>query len=282
MCKSGETDITLLFVKRSPLNWSKSLYGYLVAADYACLGVGVMLILPAFVKYFHMGDMALVIAGAVFKTFRIFLLAFSDVTWMVFMAVVIGGPTGLIVSGCKSMISKSVNENEMGKAFSLLSCSETVSNLLGSLIFTTMYSSTLHLYSGFVYTIEGVSYIILLVLLVLLAYRMHLDKRYNLLYHTLDHSNYGTSNQNLSATLDNGDAKNPIELSTTLHGGVQMKASEEAECEYEPNVTKRLSHIPEDEIERMSINSSRWRQQSSSSYDESSSVISSEGIQGRH
>ena len=38
-CKSGEVDITLLFVERSPLNWSKSLYGYLLAVDYACLGI---------------------------------------------------------------------------------------------------------------------------------------------------------------------------------------------------------------------------------------------------
>jgi len=35
-CKSGEVDITVLYTLKSPLNWSRSMYGYLLATDYAC------------------------------------------------------------------------------------------------------------------------------------------------------------------------------------------------------------------------------------------------------
>ena len=56
-----------------------------------------------------------------------------------FLSVVIGIPAGYFVSASKSIISKTVGEDEIGKAFSLLSCGETVSNLLGTVLLTTIY-----------------------------------------------------------------------------------------------------------------------------------------------
>jgi len=37
--KSGEADVLLLYVERTPLNMTKSTYGYLLATNYACLGL---------------------------------------------------------------------------------------------------------------------------------------------------------------------------------------------------------------------------------------------------
>ncbi len=148
LCKSGETDASLLFVERAPLSWDKSMYGYLLAVDYACLGMAVLVLLPLLIHRGQLGDMTLILMGILFKILRLLLLSVSDHTWLVYMAVVVGCPSAMIVSGIKSLISKSVEEGEMGKVFSLLSCGETIANMLGSVTFTALYVSTLHLYPG--------------------------------------------------------------------------------------------------------------------------------------
>ena len=76
-CKSGEVDITLVFTERSPLNWTKSTYGYLLAADYACLGIASALLMPLLVRCCHLHDVTLVLIGIVFRIVRVLIISFS-------------------------------------------------------------------------------------------------------------------------------------------------------------------------------------------------------------
>ena len=180
-CKSGEVDITLLYVERAPLSWHKSMYGYLLATDYACLGVAVFLLLPLLSNVLRISDIALVALGVCFKILRLTVLTFSNFTWMIYLSVVIGCPSAMIISGAKSLISKTVDEREVGKAFSLLSCFETVSNLVGSVVFTNLYSLTLHVYAGLTFGIDALLFIMLLVVILLLAQDLRLMNQYSLL-----------------------------------------------------------------------------------------------------
>ena len=50
MCKSGQVDMILLTVQRSPLSWPKSWYGYLMAADNASRGLSLVFGLPFVIK----------------------------------------------------------------------------------------------------------------------------------------------------------------------------------------------------------------------------------------
>ena len=261
MTKSGEQDITLLVVKRAPLLWSKSLYGYLVAVDYACLGMGTMLLLPALVRYFNMGDIALILTGTTFKTLRLFMLAFADVTWLVFMAVFLGAPSGMIISACKSIISKTVAENELGKVFSLLSCSEMLSNLLGSLIFTSLYSSFIEYYPGFVFTLDGAVYVVVLLLLIGFGYLLHQDQRLNLLYNTLEYPDYGSN-----------DAGGKGPQKGVGVGAGEEEAGEVPGLEEKILAEKRLSRISEEGVERMSVANSKWNRKDSSSSSEEAHI----------
>ena len=165
LCKSGEVDITLLFVERQPLHWQESAYGYLLATDYACMGIAVLTVLPLLTGKLKWKDTTLIFTGLVFKLARLFLLAFSSHTWMVYLAVVLGCPLSFIISGVKSQISKLVSEDEIGKTFSILSCGETISNLLGSVIFNNTYALTADtLFPGFMYVVDMVFHFILLFL----------------------------------------------------------------------------------------------------------------------
>ncbi|XP_074641358.1 lysosomal proton-coupled steroid conjugate and bile acid symporter SLC46A3-like [Tubulanus polymorphus] len=162
ICKAGEIDVTLLFVEYYPLSWSKSLYGYLLAVDYATLGLSLCLLLPLLSVVFKIQDVNLVIIGIVFKTTRLVFVSVSDQTWMIFVGVIVGSVSGMIVSGSKSIISKLVDEDEIGKIFSLLSCGETASNLLGAIIFTNLYSVTFQIFPGMAFVIEAAIYIVCL------------------------------------------------------------------------------------------------------------------------
>jgi len=173
-CKAGELDATLLFAEAAPLSWRKSIYGYLLATDYAFLGVAMLVILPCLIKYLHLQDMSLIMTGVAFRILRLIVLSFSNSTVEVYMSVIIGCPSALIVSCTKAMISKTVYDGEMGKAFSLLSCAETVSNLVGSIIFNNMYNATKHISPGFVFGMEAIFFVGLLFALALLGRDMKL------------------------------------------------------------------------------------------------------------
>lgn len=93
-------------------------------------------------------------------------MVFSVSTWNMYVAIILGCPSALIIAGAKSMLSKAVSDDEIGKTFSLLSCGETVANLLGSVTLTTIYGATAAHSKGTVFIVDiSINVILLLVLL---------------------------------------------------------------------------------------------------------------------
>ena len=155
LCKSGEVDVMLLYVERAPLEWAEATYSYLLAADYAAMGLVQLAVLPLLTKCCHCSDNTLIFVGLLFKSSRLLLLTFSTTTWQVFAAVLLGSPLSLIISGIKSRISKTVGEREVGKTFSTLSCGELVANLLGALLFNNVYAATSYsIFPGFTFVLD--------------------------------------------------------------------------------------------------------------------------------
>lgn len=154
------------------LNWSRSMYGYLLATDYACLGLASSILLPCLIRFCRLSDFSLAIIGVIFKIFRLAMMSYGRYTWLVYLSVVVGCPSALIISSSKSLISKLVGEDELGKTFSLLSCGETISNLIGSLLFTLIYGSTVHVLPGFTFLLECVLMFLLLCVLLSVTYHM--------------------------------------------------------------------------------------------------------------
>lgn len=167
-CKVGETDITLLFVTHSPLSWPKSWYGYLLSVDYAVMGVCLIVVLPILSNMLNLPDAAIVIVGLLCKIIRLFWAGFIEDSWMMYVSVIIGSFAGMITSSIRSLMSKSVEENEMGKMFSLLASAETASKLLGTVIFVSLFGATAYFFPGFAYIVEAILYIVMLMIMLLL------------------------------------------------------------------------------------------------------------------
>ena len=88
-CRAGEIEATLLFAERSPLSWKKSMYGYLLATDYAGLGISTLFILPFLIRLLHLADMTMVLIGVGFRIVKLVMLAASSTTLGIYLSVVI-------------------------------------------------------------------------------------------------------------------------------------------------------------------------------------------------
>ena len=67
MCKSGEIDVLLLFVKHTPLNWTKSEYGYLLSFQYASVGLLLIFVLPFLLNTLQLSDSSIIIGCVIAK-----------------------------------------------------------------------------------------------------------------------------------------------------------------------------------------------------------------------
>ncbi|VDN16592.1 unnamed protein product [Dibothriocephalus latus] len=107
--KAGEQDAIMLYVTRTQVGWSDTLYA-----------TGV-----------------------------------SHNTYVLFISAVFGSSAGYITTGTRSLISKLVKEDEVGTGFAFMSVLETFANLFGSLLFTSVYASTLSVYPGLVFLMDA-------------------------------------------------------------------------------------------------------------------------------
>ena len=164
-----EGDILVLYVERRPLNWHREMYGYLAATDFSVMGLLVCVALPLLSYRFHVPDMYLVVLGIAAKIIRLVLLSFSTKTWMVYVAVLVGSLIAITVSALKALVSKLVLNTETGKTFSIVSFSETLSSLFGSLVFSNLYAATASVFPGFSFLLTAFLYFILLVVMVYLT-----------------------------------------------------------------------------------------------------------------
>ncbi|GFN99410.1 solute carrier family 46 member 3 [Plakobranchus ocellatus] len=179
-CKVGEQDVTVLFVQKPPLSWHASSYGYLLSVDYATMGLCLLFFLPVLSTFGHLSDISIVLLGLACKLVRTFWAGFCTDTWMVFTSVIIGSMAGIITSALRSILSKSVSDDETGKVFALASSAETAAKLIGSVVFVNIYAATLKLWAGLAYMCCAFVYLFLIVIMVWLYKEVQLMSRHGL------------------------------------------------------------------------------------------------------
>lgn len=171
-CRTGLTDVTLLYTELPPLSWPTSWFGYLAAADNAAMGIVLLIILPILSNVLKVPDSVISMLGLGCASIRFIILTWSKHTWMVWVAVSVGSFGGLINSPARSLLSKLVHEDEVGKIFSVLGSGETIAKFL-ALIFTALYGTTLDIFPGMTFLIASALYTIMSFLLLF----VHIDTR---------------------------------------------------------------------------------------------------------
>ena len=81
----GFNDITVIYSKHSPRNFSPSLIGYLFAEVLFLKGVGVVLGIPLMIKILHWSDLTIAITGAFTSILLYIFLGLATNKWMMFV-----------------------------------------------------------------------------------------------------------------------------------------------------------------------------------------------------
>ncbi|XP_076450273.1 proton-coupled folate transporter-like isoform X2 [Babylonia areolata] len=148
LCTTGENDILLLYLKRTPRNWSYTTYGYFKGAENFTRGAAVLLLLPLLKKMASPRDTTLILAGLVSKMAGLVLLGLARETWLVFLVVGVACLQGFPSAGLRSLLASLVHKDEQGRLFGLVASTESVVSLTSTLIFNGIYPETLSLYDG--------------------------------------------------------------------------------------------------------------------------------------
>lgn len=75
---------------------------------------------------------------------------------MVYMGIPMMIASSMLVPALKSMLSKLISEDEIGKIFGLAAFGETLSGLLGALMFTAVYGASVQTWKGIAFILEAI------------------------------------------------------------------------------------------------------------------------------
>ena len=143
-------------------------------------------------------------------------MAYGRHTWLIFLAAVVAAPSAFVVASCKSIISKLVGEDELGRAFSLVSCGESAAALAGSMLFTAVYAATVSVMPGLAFLLDSALMAALLCVHLVVAHRMtkSSSSSSSAQLTSTATTHYGTSGE-MRSTLDLDDA---ADAATTHYG----------------------------------------------------------------
>jgi len=147
----GYNDITPLYSKHSPRNFTPSLIGYFLAEVLFVKGVGVVLVIPLMTKVLKWSDLSISITGAVVTIGFYIFLGLASTKWMMFIGGLLAIGSGMPPPCLRSMLSKQVESSELGTMFALVASLEVLETLIASVIFNNIYSATVDWLPGFSY-----------------------------------------------------------------------------------------------------------------------------------
>jgi len=144
-------------------------------------------------------------------------MAYGRHTWLIFLAAVVAAPSAFVVASCKSIISKLVGEDELGRAFSLVSCGESAAGLAGSVLFTSVYAATVSVMPGLAFLLDSALMAALLCVHLVVAHRMTKSSSSSSSQLTSTATtHYGTSGE-MTSTLDLDDAADAVDTDPIIH-----------------------------------------------------------------
>ncbi|KAM9461573.1 solute carrier family 46 member 2 [Clarias gariepinus] len=153
----GAENVLTFYVLKPPLSWDSVWAGYGNAATngmYLSSFLGVLVLSGA------LGDVALSLLGIVSNCTGMAIMAFTVESWVYFMA------RGIMMFACvpmptlRAMLSKVLDAQQYGFVFGRLQLALAVTELLSTVLFTSIYPLTLNWYSGLCFLLSSaISYL---------------------------------------------------------------------------------------------------------------------------
>ncbi|XP_064095307.1 probable peptidoglycan muropeptide transporter SLC46 [Macrobrachium nipponense] len=154
----GTTNIAYLYVKRK-FGWDYNQYVHLgiVKCFAGILGTGIVLPLLSYKLQVH--DSILGIIGCFSSVASSIVTGFAPNSWYMYLSTVVGGLSGLAALVNRSILSKIVPDEEIGKVFSMTAAFETAVPLMSSPVYTLVYNNSITSFPGAVYLMTALFYV---------------------------------------------------------------------------------------------------------------------------
>jgi len=159
---SSITGALTLFMMNSPLCWDLNLIGIYTGVSYAVSGLGLLVVTP--LERRCMSDNIMAILSSLFCAAEWIYVFFVSSTAMMFLAPVAGLLSVQLFPCIRSMISE-IADKKIGTLIGVTGAFDILCNMVGSIIMNSVYSVTLHMYTGFVFLVTATLYLIACILL---------------------------------------------------------------------------------------------------------------------
>lgn len=157
-----------LFLKKQPLSWSQSFFGYFVGLHKGILGTALIVFVPLMKYKGHLRDTTIVMFAIISSSLGELIFACSTKTWMIFLVPVFGCLSDAKMTCMRALLSKLATSDELGQMFAAVGSIQSLSMILGTVIFNTLYPATLTFWPGFSFLVGVIFSIIPLSLMIYL------------------------------------------------------------------------------------------------------------------
>lgn len=153
-----DVSVTTLFMMNSPLCWDVDTLGLFSGVSCGVASVGAMIAAPLF-KRFGMPDYVIAILAGLASTATSVYKGFVQTTVMMFISMSLSMIAILFYPSLRSLMSNHVNDDQQGSIFGAIACVEIICGIVGTTIFNSVYSATLHISTGFVFFVMAAFYL---------------------------------------------------------------------------------------------------------------------------
>jgi len=184
---TGEMDVSFLYTKDDPLNWTYDKYSYYFGFKYG-LGALVLILLSPIARRFNLQEFSICCFGLIFKAAGLVLHGLANTTLEMFIVAPLSMFNTFCIPSVRSLLSKQVDSNELGKLFAVVASIENICTLLGSVIFNSLYPLTRSIFRGMILEVAAGTLILPFIIMSYLGYKMKKE-----LYYLTSHAGPNTT-----------------------------------------------------------------------------------------
>ena len=173
--ESCENEVIILYVTRNIPSFTLADFSWYWMAEKLC-HIALMTAGMYLCKKLGFRDTCLAVGAALACVVEFSMLSVTHTVPMLYIATIIGSASSLLPPTTKSFISVIVSEEHYSKAYSVQSCLESASSVLGPALLLNVYRLSGGFYSGLVLTVSARVYLIIALLFVYLKFALdHVD-----------------------------------------------------------------------------------------------------------
>ncbi|KAK8379478.1 hypothetical protein O3P69_019408 [Scylla paramamosain] len=155
----GGIGMDYLYTKRM-FGWTYNQYVELSVTRLLIQLVVTSIVLPVLSYRLQVSDTVLVLVGCVSKIMGMFVMGIATDPWFLYLSAIISSIGVLPLVITRSLISKTVPGEELGRIFSVLASFEAVIPLGSGPLYTAVYNGTIRTFPGAVYFLSAALYVV--------------------------------------------------------------------------------------------------------------------------